>query len=727
MLSTALRSRHIVWRRSVFVMSYQKRKKPPKKEKLQEWADEDTARLMRKEQAEYKKKLKELRDLTRSVATFVKARDAEKSEQQKYRLLKLPSDSAGALDSPKFDASAHSLATPTVALPQSITDKLGLAVRYLVSKENQNWPLVLHQLEQADGFKGVSERDVRKLVYAIPKRELAPVFPVIEKLLADAGMQTSPKIVNEYLKSLVAGPVTLDKIETVEKYVEQLRKDAPKGKLSRGTYEVLVEAYGKGNMVPKMEAVIKEMQAHKLLPLPHVYTNVLATCVYKTRDHRQAVQLFDLMKFLGGLMAPGTREYQDVIVSYVNHDDIEKALDLYQEMVLNKTELNQSILIALARGCASREQLRFKAWEFMFDIYKMNWQPSVHALEYMLYLAAKDGDLSLARALYQQLTALGATLPRSFGFLMLAYSHCSLTRPDEDFKVPAITMHETGRNFRRNMLQRVDFTPNLEDPLKAVPYLPQVVLTSASEVLAESSAVVAHALLVNPAFVTVDNVNTYLNVAAKLGLLSDFVDRYNEFTFLDTTGIPETRVEPEIMENLTEEMDSLLAIVGIEKKQETSVTKSPVLTELAKSPTASHKVPRDTLTYIIALRAAAKHGDYSFSQALWTERGRYRKSDNFKILPRDQKDKLDFNFATAMVNALTDMKLLDDALAILVSTEYQFKWSWKELRPFYTAAVNVGYDKVTRTIRGIVKRALINHEGKIRKKDYKRYVMERGY
>ena len=80
-----------------------------------------------------------------------------------------------------------------------------------------------------------------------------------------------------------------------------------------------------------------------------------------------------------------------------------------------------------------------------------------------------------------------------------------------------------------------------------------------------------------------------------------------------------------------------------------------------------------------------------------------------------------------MVNCLTDMKLLDDALAILVSTEYQFKWTWKELLHLYAAAAEAGYDKVTKTIRGVVKRAQINFEGKIRRKDYKKYVMERGY
>ena len=80
-----------------------------------------------------------------------------------------------------------------------------------------------------------------------------------------------------------------------------------------------------------------------------------------------------------------------------------------------------------------------------------------------------------------------------------------------------------------------------------------------------------------------------------------------------------------------------------------------------------------------------------------------------------------------MVSALTEMNLLDDAMAILLSTEFQFKWTWKELGSFYRAAGGIGRDDICRTVRGVAGRAQINFGGKIRRRDYKRYVMERGY
>lgn len=720
--------------RTIYVLSLEKRKKSAKKnasEKLQQWADQEELRLIRQKNEEYAKKLKELKQLTKNVANYVRKRDARVLEAQKISELALPSEvrSEGELPAPdvsnsseiaKFDASRASLSTSAVSLPDSIQDRLGLAVKYLVSKEHQNWGLVLQQLEAEGGFADIPEKDIRKLVYAIPKNQLSLVFPYIESLLDQAGIAMSPKIINTYIKSLMLGN-TLDEqqVGSVEEAVDKLRLVSRKGKLPRATYELLIEAYGKNTNVEKMNQVILEMKDLGLQLSPAVYTNVLSTCVYKTRDHKQAVQFFDLMKFLAGSMAPKTREYQDIIVSYVNNDDIERALDLYEEMLSQKLEFNQNIMVALARGCMSREQLRFKAWDFIFEIYRCGWEPTVNTLEYMLYLASKDGDLALARALYQQLNISDATSPRSFSFLLLAYARTTIGKDISEFQPLAITVHEAGRNFRRSILEKIDLTPNMENPKQAIPYLPKITLSTPEEALAESSAIMAHALMVNPGHVNVESVTTFLNVAARMGSLDEFIDRYEEFTFLDKTGISETRtvVEPEILESV----DVSLIAEG------PSATKSPIMAQVVQGRNSSFKMPRNTITYIIALKAAAKHRNYIFAQKIWTERGTYRKSASFRNLTKDQKEKLDFSFASAMVNCLTEMKLLDDALAILVSTEYQFKWTWKQLLNLYTAAAETGYDKVTKTIRGVVKRAQINYEGKIRRKDYKRYVMERGY
>lgn len=708
-----LHRRPLEWRRTIFVTSgpaKPKRSAKAAKEKISRFLELDD-RLSKQKEQEYIKKLKELKSLTTSVSRMI----TERKKQQAIDDLPMPSQKKAAevyqaLESPKqvVDVATQPLVTPVVQLPSIFSSRLGLSVKYLARKDAQNWPLVLHQLREADGFKNVPVEDVRDFIACIPPSHLKPVIPMVEKLLEEGNVPRSPRMVNYFIKALVLGLPTSAEVELVETYIGQIRQ-LHKGPLPRSTYDLAIEAHGKNGDLEKINAYLEEMKRLGIAPSPRIYNNVLATSVYKTKDHKQAVALFDSMKFLSEQTKPSTRAYQDIIVSYVNNNDIERALDLYQEMLQESIPLNQQILVALARGCTLRRQLRFKAWDFMFEIYNQGWEPTVASFEYILYLAAQDGDVAMARLLYGKLHQASTVSPRSFSFLMLAYSKSPIKR-DTVEPLP-ITMHEQGRVFRRNILK--DSTIGTPDG-PALPFLPVLDLSLKEQILAELSAMWAHTLMTNPGLVSSDCVNTFLDIAAEMGTLKDFLERFEEFTFLDRTGAPTETIIEEPEQDQDQEKD--------QEPQVQSPTTAPVLRELP-----AKKMARTSLSYVIALKAAGRHKNYPVAQRVWTERGTYRKTDAFKALSRAKKDHLDFMFATAMVQCLTKMLLLDDALAILVSTEYQFKWTWNELKGLYEAGAELGKTNVTRVIRGVVKRAQINHEGKIRRKDYKMYTLMRGY
>lgn len=691
---------------------------------------------------QYNEHLKELRDLTRRVGDYLKQKDAldepqpqpqltdeaDKADElyeaikDKSPLEERPSkDASGAL---ALNAPLETSVSPlTASLPEALQERLGLTLRYLVNDEHQDWPLILSQLEQDGGLKGFSDKDVRKMVYAIPKHQLVDLYPKVKELMEAAGMKESPKMINTYMRSVIHGSaVGPEKIQIIENCVDELKSMHKKGALSRDTYEVLIEAYGKNASIDKVNQLVKEMKQLGLEPLRTVYSNVLATCVYKVKSHASAVELFDSMKFFLKKTQPSTREYQDIIVSYVNNDNIEKALDLYQEMRTEKIEVNQSILVALARGCFSRDELKIRAWDFMFEINRRGWTPTAQSAEYMLYLALKDGDLSLARSLYQQLNLGGNTSPRSFSFLLLAYSKASL-----DGSVPTVEYSESGRLFRYNIMNQTDFASSMEDPKTALPFLPNIMLESPLEILAESSAIMAHTLMVNNHFVNSESINNFLNVAANVGTLDDFKQRLEQFTYLDREGIPATRSYIEPDRCLDEENGTSDSKEVSRSSNGTSLSTSPVLEQFLQASDGRFKVPRDTITYLIALKAAAKHNNYVLAQMMWTERGLYRKSVRWTRLSRHDKDKLDFDFAISMVNCLTQLGLLEDALAVVVSTEYQFKWKWHHFSQLHKRGVEIGDNKITLTLRGIAKRGQIKFEGKIHRKDYKRFVMNNGY
>jgi pentatricopeptide repeat protein len=724
-----------------------KLKNEPKTSGLLSFLQREEDRKIREEEIKYKNRLQELKLLTTSVAAYVRASEEKKLQEEKLQSIKLPSDlnpdklykniqsdeskKKGTLSLESARINKHSLIIPSIDIPQSISDRLGLALKYLISKDNQNWPMAIAQLKQGGGFQGILQVDARDFIFNIPPKSLCTIIPEVESLLRDAGLLISNKIINCFMKALSTGPVvTNGTIQVLEQYCKQIRQNSGNEALPRESYEIMIHAYGKNNNMEQINNYLTEMKKFEMDPSPNVFSNILTTCVYKAKDHKQAVEIFDTMKFLSKSTKPGTRAYQDIIVSYVNNDDIEKALDLYQEMIVEKVEFNQNIMVALARGCICREDLRLKAWDFMFEIYKNKWTPTLGTYEYMLYLSSKDGDLALTRALYAKLVQTNETTARAFGFLMLVYSKASAN--NEDFKSPTIVHNEQGRNFRRNILKDSAITSEAG----CLPFLPISDLSSKQEILAESSAFWAYTLVNNPDFITPHTTTTYLNVASEIGTLGDFIDRYESSTYLDTTGMPKNRqgiiieTPEEILEDFGIDISDAGKEVQLSKGQkkydETSIVKSPILKNIQNLEKRG-KVPRCSLTYVVALKAAAKFKNYKFAQKVWAERGDYRKTDNFKRLSREEKDRLDFQFANAMLQCLTKMNLLEDALAILLSTEYQFKWTWKELTHLNQAAVEIGASKISRTIRSIASRAQLNFAGKVKRKDFKKYVMERGY
>lgn len=745
--------------RSIFMVRSKKQTKADDRnrtkpnEKILDFVKDEDFRKAKQREAEYRKRLQELKNLTAEVSQMLDrnkkeeelrnlpmASDVRKTSESVYQRLEgLAQDnslqvtntaslaSGGTVD---FNAAQRTLLTPSVELPESIKERLGLAIKYLVTKHNQNWLLVLQQLQLAGGFKGIPPKDVRKFLYAMPLDDVSKLHHIIEQMLVQADIEISPKILNVFILGLSQGGKISDQnFRKIEAYVSRIYELNKGKRLPRNTYELMIRVHGKRNDLEKINHLLREMKVNKLEPSPIIYLDILSTCVYKARNHKQAVEIFDTLKFLSQKTKPETRAYQDIIVSYVNNDDIEKALDLYREMLNSGVVVNQKILVALAKGCISREELKLKAWDFMFDIYNNGWEPSLETYEYMMYLASKDFDIAFTRALYNKLNESGSLTAKAFTFLMLAYSRAAIACKI-DCPPSSITFHETGRIFRRNILSGLKYTgPSDKNESINLPFLPFLDLKTKHEILAESSAMWAHTLVHNPEFINSENTNTYLNIAAHIGSIEDFEQRFNSTTYLDVAqNENQTRfvIDESTLSILKDDVNN--GDTDLSKtmtRDRSSITTSPLLQQLEK--TSLRKVARTSLTYVIALNAAGNCKNYPFAQKIWVERGLFRKSPLFNNLSKDKKNKLDFEFASAMVSSLAEMNLLQDALAILVSTEYQFKWTWRELNRLYEKAEMHGHDKLCKTIKGIVHRAQINFEGKLRRRDFKEYVKKRGY
>ncbi|KAK6202844.1 uncharacterized protein RJT21DRAFT_118917 [Scheffersomyces amazonensis] len=731
--------------RGLFVMASEKKpvpkksyKRKPKESQSQSYKDltQSSGRISRIEETVYKKRLAELRQLTKTLSANINRIEEHKKERNELSHVLLPSQIEKSVDqvhksissdtttsnsttsttststtstsstTPTGTISPHLLIVPTMKIPDSVAERLGLSLKYLVNEKSQNWPRVLEELKKSEGFKGLNSQTVTAFIACIPQKHLVYLIPELQALLNDANIKLQPSMIHLFMKGVAYGTTINDtSIAILESYYKRLESlETPR----LSTFELMIKAYGKCNRMIDINKMLLRMKQLGLETNKTVLSNLLSTCVYKARDHNQAIQIFDSMKFFSKSTNPGTKEYQDMIVSYINNDDIEKALDLYQEMLKDNIDINQSIMVALARGCYSREIFRYKAWDFMFEIRQHGWTPTLETFEYMLYLSAKDGDLALARALYANLLSSNSTSARSFSLMLVGYAKSSYLS-STGYKPPLISFNENGRVFRRNIIS--EFLKSNTDEL---PLLPIEELTTSQQILAESSALWAYTQLNNPQFINKESTTSYLNIAAEVGTMDDFKYRYNSATYLNEEGLAGTRTIIEEPEETEPEA----------QPQPKEIIKSPMLTQIEQRK-SEIKVPRVPLTYHVALKAAAKFKDYQFAQQVWQERGKFRKTSSFRELSRTEKDKSDFEFASSMVLALTKMNMLNDALAIVLSTEYQFKWSWRQLSQLNEAAKEIGSDVTSQTLYGIVRRSQIKHNGKMRRKDYKLYLLNK--
>ncbi|RCK55490.1 Mitochondrial group I intron splicing factor CCM1 [Candida viswanathii] len=691
-----------------------------------------------------RQELKELRSIVREVSDYIHPRDKDALTRVEKPvptdLPKIDIDEATDDIFEELSGDGHGDPSQDVAggvptsltFPESVNKRLGLvsdlchlsvAASLPERVEHIEWKTTLSQLQESGGFKRLPHVDVKAFVNKIPHRTLRHLIPTIEQMYQEANIPIHYNTYFEFIKALSLGNIlSKQEVEVIEEYLEEIERQT---KLKKSHYEVMIGVYVKNNNTTKIEGVLLQMKANNILLTRVVYESILKKYVYYDKDHKKALEVFDSMKFLSKGTAPDAGAYADIMKSCVTDHNVEKALDLYQEMQDKLIQPNEQVLATLAMGCAKTRLHRTQAWDFLFQIYDRGWTPTLATFETMLQVSARDGDLELTRAIFYKAIETRSVTPTAFVALMMAYSKYVLSTERETPYLISLT--EKGRLFKQNITGNVDFRV----PVNNFPFLPSSEIHDAKFVLAESSAVWAYAMMHNSKLVSHPYAAaSYLEIAINFGKFEDFRDRFDASTYLDTDGIPKVR-EIEIMESEPEpqeQTESDESEVQVEAGKSNEVVKSPILEQIqSQTKDNRFKAPRTSRIYDIAITAAGKFQNYEFAERIIAERGQFRKSNKFKELSQKQQKQEDFGFAAKLIQCYIDMWLLEDAYAVVLLTAESFPWSWKELGPLSAAAVNLGSLELAAAIRKIVLGEQVRHEGKIKRKDYKDFVRKRGY
>ncbi|SJM85864.1 probable Mitochondrial group I intron splicing factor CCM1 [Zygosaccharomyces bailii] len=661
----------------------------------------------------------------------------------------------------------------------------------LIDKSRQNWNAIISKLydtkERLQGIKmsvlkGWLMQNVKGLSYENVEK--------LDEMFLDAVSGDIRKFnVSMYeclfqnLGNLSPSPAVEDKVTGKMKYLlERYDKsrdyeDSNITKMSQFILNSCLKYSSKMSSHDNMEYFLNKFNCdYGIKPNRKNFTTVLQFYT-KMGSTKQAWDVFDTMKFLSRSHAPDVTTYNSVLHLCNKEKNYAKALDLYEEMLDNKLVPNLQTINIMARTMATAsadnissegkaDSLRLLGWKYIHTLeassilnrYGTNYY---FTLEAMMGLAASDGDVGLARALYFKYTTQKykelvkhwegqpdyqkiwhATLdPRLFNHLLLAYANF---RSD---KLPILLGYEKGIKLRRNILNSVDYAGRYEsdDDIRVkLPMLPIIDMNQAWQIMSESRALWQFNLefggyfnlrnipegfneeileemaagsknmeefkfnilqlisqwklkLVNHRILNHKTVTTFLTIPVRNGDEQEFLLRLKEFTF-----------QQHELEDYIERVFSGLRSIE-ERSVSNSGDESNALREKGKPgdnllyfSSMKHKILADSSTYELMMKAASAFQDIKLSSDTWKSRGEFRKTATFQQLDTAQRVESDSRFATLMVQFLTGQGLLTDALAIVMSSQRYIKWHYPMIKELHRSLLEIEDSKSVSILLEIV-------------------------
>lgn len=575
-----------------------------------------------------------------------------------------------------------------INVPTPILERIGDSVKYIHVKDNQNWNALISELSASgkDAFQGLETTDVCTFLTNIPTGAIDEHSLLqLNKMITDAQIPYNTMIYDFMMKHYAE----LNHPVIVQKLFDNAIASGIKP--SKYYYGHLIKVYCKSQNIDRVNISLNKMFASGLEPSKKVYTNVLQMCV-NLKDENEANEVFSMMKFRSLQSHPDVEAYNTMLQLCARTSNVHRALDLYQEMIDANITPTVFTFNTLAQVCSKDPKFLNRGWQFIHSIHTSNLEPNKATFQTMLRLAARDGDLELARALYiklfelipQTINSPRTPGPEALNYLLIAYRDF---KPDH---TPQIKFSKEGAIIRRNVLAMVDFMglyQDIVDDLEITkkrerypPMLPVKGIFMPQHIIAESNAVWAFNVANDLKSVGIDTLQVYLRIAVEVGDKEEFLRRWDKWTFAnEEIGKNEIIIEEAEDESVqTEETNSAPpAIHGVEG--------------------LNFKVERESSLYVTLLSAGKRFGDEKMCQMAWIERGKYRKTSAYQSLDNRLKKKLDFQFSREMVLALTQLKLYTDAVGVVLAST-QFPWSFYILKPLYVALEEIGDHKNAREI-----------------------------
>lgn len=609
------------------------------------------------------------------------------------------------------------LPAPSITLSDNIIERLGSSVVEIASESNQNWGAVIYSLYNGQGLTRVSSDETSLLIKQIPLDQRSRLLPIIHEMIWDAKIPITKLIYD----NTIAAYANDGNTALVQSFIDQMNKDGIQP--DHYTYGNLVKCLSKNDNLEETVKAVKEMQAKKIpLSLP-IYTTLLQTCI-RVKDYAQAFDVFDMLKFLGTSTQPDVPIYNSVMIAASKMHNINRVLDLYNEMTtrpIDPLQPNITTYAVLIYACARDEQTHVKAWHLLMEMYEKGFAPDRQTLNAMLYLCGNTGELSFARSIFRQMCVDPVSYPDSFSLncLLTAYSNYK-----PGFLSPVLST-ALGPKLRAAFFFNLDIPATTPVEISP-PFLPYPMISNKLQVLAESRAIFnffkdiqfntdenspqgrARKIL-NPTtgkinFINERTVLRYLSIPINLDNEAEYRYRWERDTCV--APIPEEDSPKALKKASSKNSTGENIVDDLENKSTTTViVEDEKPSKTSQDDYLSRRIPRNHYMYDLAITGHIKNNwPYNHARGVWESRGEWRRN-NLSVyrtsMKREDRHKSDFLFARRMVEYLSMTKKLQDAVDIVTSSLSLFRWRKHHVEPILAVAQEIEDNQTIRKMQKI--------------------------
>lgn len=679
-------------------------------------------------------------------------------------------------------------------LPQVIRDRIdddSFILASLLDRSHQNWNGVISKLYSTEArLNGISNQTLKKWLLSRANRLSYDNIENLDRMLLERVNGDISKFSTQMYECLFYNlaklnpPQNNDAVaskmkQLLHRYDQSRELPACASKMTQFILNSCIKYSNKMLSFDNMEFFLSKFKNDYMIsPNRENYTTIIQFYT-KLGVSKQAWDVFDTMKFLSKSCAPDVTTYNSVLHLCNKERDYARAIDLYHEMRDKNLEPSVETLNIMAKTLArassdpitsenKAESLRLLGWKYIHLIEgESNVRQSethfFYTLEAMMALAAYDGDVGLARALYFKYTTQRykevvtkwrgktdrskvwqyALNPQLFNYLLLAYSKYNAG------SLPILLGYEKGIKLRRNLMNSVDYSgrTDYDEEVKAkIPMLPVIDLNQPWQILSESRALwqfnleygglnnlreapqdfspdniremvlssatleefkfkLMHkvsewkAALINHSILNPISLTTFLTIPIRLGDKREFSLRLKEFSFQQHELDALVKQTYEGFLHLEGKKESIEA--NTEVKSASSWNEN-MQYNIGYFSSLKHKILANCTIYELMMKGAAAFGDNNLASKAWKDRGEFRKTLSFQKLGEKEKAESDSQFASLMVQFFASQKMFTDALGIIISSQKFIDWKYSMIKSLHQGLIEIEDEKSARILLEIV-------------------------